>query len=1646
MPEKEEDIPAEVVAEDSSSLSFKEKKKRVWWRKAIRITIRSVLAVLFLFLVLAFIIQLPPVQNWVIQKTTAALTKELNTTVKIGRFSLNFFDELTIKDVFIANQNTNNDTLINVGSLRVDINYPYLLFGIIQLDGIRLENATVRLKRGVGQHNFNHQFIIDYFDPPKEGPPTPQKETDLRIGQIHLRNIDFIQEDSIDGQRMTARLTAMDMHTNIMNLPKHLLDITRVNIYHPYFHLEEIGRNPLPPTGIKIQDKTNSPLIDSIKTSTYLKDEKKPFRFQIGAISIENGRFLLDNWRSAPKRMLSDSLLEYAHLNVSDIIVNIHNFIVFKDEFTGVVDGISLKEKSGFILNKLVVGDAKVSPTETALYGLQIETPNTLVGDTLRFIYPTGYQAFNDFENKVTLDAHINKGKVLIDDIMTFAIGLENNPFFVRNRKEIATIDARAFGKINSLKLPNFDIGLGKGFHAEGKFDSKELTNSDETYINLNLRDLQTNMTSLKQLIPNFKPPVEFDRLGNLGFKGEFVGFFSNFIANGRLNTEIGAAVMDIKLEPASENKALSAYSGNLALDNFNIGAFTQSTDFGKITIKTTIINGVGFNKDNVNLKLVAVVDNFQVKGYDYKGISITGDLNKNLFKGKLESKDENANIVFDGTVDMAATIPVFKFTSDINKIDLKTLNLSKEDIVLSGKLGLDLSGSKLSDFTGSINAKNVLLIKDKKQEHRIDSLSVISTRNADSTKHFDIRSEIVDASIDGIFNIEQIPDAFLSHFQRNHPRLAKDLGLIPKNPLSMPHNFTYNINIKNSKTLNQLFAPKLQPLRKVTLSGALDDTQNTMKWELETLERHKYDNVEIVEFAFTGDAQGEHVSWGLGSYNVLINGQQDFKDLIFQNEINGDTLEFGFTSHNFSQALNMDVVELNAILVPQDSIYKLNFGTNQLSRIKIFGNYWDVDKDNFIVFGKDFLDIRGFDLRHKDQQITLESCETSKGLSATLNNLDIAFLNPYIKDDRFKLGGKYYANIEFDDIFKQKDFRIHAAMDSFIVHGENRGALRIAAMGKDFKSPIYTDVSLLKGTERLAVEGYYYPEAKDTFAANSLDLKLALQGFPIKTLNLLVQDGVSRWAGSVEGGLHVSGPIKALNYNGSLRLRDVALTIDYIQSRLYVRDETVRITNTLIDATGSSVYDSLGHKARVYGGLTHNRFEDLALNVRVMADTFLMLNTKREGNPLYYGYALGKGDISFTGDFSRTNISIRATSGKGTKIVFPFASDHQAAEKKFVVFKINKNTEGGIDTTRKVKELSGINLDMDLTLTDQAETTLIFDENAGDNIKSRGNGNIFLSINRSGDIKMTGEYRIEKGDYLFTLAKLINKNFALKRGGTIRWNGNPFDAQINVEAEYKDLSTAPLNFIAEYLVNDKTTEQESRKPTPVELSLKLSGQLMKPNIDYDLAFPRLSSDLKTYTENKLRLLRQDQNELNKQVFGLVVLGSFLPSEVGSAELFSGSINTLTETVSSAVSNMFNKFIGEYITGFDFQIGYNIYEFDRVNLKTGSQQFRLRGSYDINDKWSVSGGLGLESGNAIQAGTNSNLFIGGDVLLDYTFTEDRRMKLRFSNTYDQVLEGKRNKTAAGLRFRQEFDSLEELINSLKGRKKADKLVKNTSGE
>jgi len=181
-------------------------------------------------------------------------------------------------------------------------------------------------------------------------------------------------------------------------------------------------------------------------------------------------------------------------------------------------------------------------------------------------------------------------------------------------------------------------------------------------------------------------------------------------------------------------------------------------------------------------------------------------------------------------------------------------------------------------------------------------------------------------------------------------------------------------------------------------------------------------------------------------------------------------------------------------------------------------------------------------------------------------------------------------------------------------------------------------------------------------------------------------------------------------------------------------------------------------------------------------------------------------------------------------------------------------------------------------------------------------------------------------------------------------------------------------------------------------------------------------------------------------VFGLMVLGGFLPS--GNSNVFAGRggiipINTLSEFVSNQLSIYLTELLSEvftdvgFISGVDFNINYNVYQADELNLngaqvvRTGSElQLNLNNNL-FNDRLSVNLGGNIDWGGGGGARSNNGAFLAGDVVIEYVLTKNRRFKVRFYQLTDLTLEGRRNKVGFGLSYRREFDTFKEFLGGMK---------------
>lgn len=1582
------------------------------------------LFILLLLVVLSYaFIQSPGVQKWLVDYYTCTISEDLNVEVSIDKVDIEFFDKLVLEGFYLEDQA--GDTILYSKELKVDFqtNIIELFSKELQVDNIYLNSAKFNLLRDSSQQNNRLQFLIDYYKSPdkpkKKKKSSSSKPFLLNVNGVYLDDVTFNQDDRVRGQMLSFYVNKGEILIDQLDFVNNRFDVKSVILDKPIIRVQEKQKNPTPPKAesetvdLSPPDTTSIAVVDSSKI-------KKPFVATVMHFEMNMGFFEFDEFRRSPERTKAADLLDYNHLDVFDINIDIDSFHYTEDVFKGSINKIALKEKSGFELYELSSQQATISDKIVELNDMKLITPQSNIGDNLVMKFQK-YTDFRDFNNKVNMIADFNNAEVAIKDIMVFAPVLKKNNFFKQNENEVVKIDGQIRGSVNKLRGKDLVLNIAKNTIIQGDFNTRDLSVKGEEFLGLKLDRFKSNIKTLRLLVPGFNPPENFDKLGTLGFSGRFDGFFNDFVAFGNLSTDLGKAEMDMHMN-LKQGRALADYEGKLSLINFDLKSWSGNNNLGFISFVSEVKNGVGLTLETASANLTGKIQDFTFKDYTYNNITLDGVLKKNLFDGKLVSKDKNIDFIFNGKIDFLDSIPKFNFDASINRFDLLALNLSSQPLVLKGDLDLDFENFKVSDIIGG-GAFYDFQILNETDTFNIDTLIMKLDQN-----EFLVQSDVIELSMNGIFDIQEVPLLFAQYLVRNFPEFSEKFNIRARDKSLKESAFNFNLRIPNSKNLTKLIDPKLDTIRYAFAEGRMNNILDSVKLVVE-VPVLKYGNLKFDDILLKYEGYKDQSDILLDVYHTSINSKQHFEPLTLEGFLEKDTFFFDVNSTNFTNVF--DDLNLRGKFFLYDEYFQVQFLPSNLVILK---DQWDIVKDNYIRFGKGYVETKNFDLQNLDKRIVVESIEGS-GLTMSLENFELSVIDDWWDDDRFDFNGKFFVLLEAGDIFNLEDVFATAIADSMMVNDEYFGEMRLDVAMASVKEEIEAFLSIKKNDQYLIAEGEVAPIVKPkrfNIKENDFDFDLVLHKYPLDILEYLIPNGISNTVGTMNSEVRFYGKLRKPKILGEAFVNNLGVTIDYLQTRYTAPKGNLVINDEfLFDATNNVIYDSLGNTARITGGITHTALKKLRLDVSMQSDKFLFLDTDKTDNDIYYGYALGSGEVGFSGSFQKTDIRINAKTGKGSLLNIPVSYDQDASEVSFITF-IEK------DSIRKEKEntnkdFKGVEIDMNLDVTDEAKVRLIFDERAGDIIEGRGNGNIQMQVFRNGDIKMYGDYEISQGEYLFTLPTLlVNKPFEVKRGGTIRWDGDPFGATINLEAEYVGLNTAPYNFIVEYL-NNSINRTEARSSTNVGLTMLLSGPMLQPEINFDIDFPNLSGELKNYTDSKLRLIRQDQNELNRQVFGLLVIGGFLPNQTENFETQGviGINNTVSELLTNQLSIYLTEILSEvftdvdFISGVDFNVNYNFYQADQDITQPAifGTEFELGTKVDLfNDRLSLNvGGSYVDQGGQ---------YFSGDLVLEY-FMKNRRFKFRIYRVSDQTIIGRRDKIGVGISLRKDFDSFDEFIKGMK---------------
>lgn len=1652
----------------------------------------TLFVIVVVLVTLYFVLQVPVVQNWLVQKTTTFLSAELGSKVSLSRVDIEFFDNVILENLYI--EDLEGDTLVYAQKFTASLkgNFFSALWNRLEFNEISLAHARVHILKKADQRQSNLNAwasrlgkIFGSNDTKDDKDPAPFL---IKVLNLNLLDVSFLEEryafreGEIRGKIFNYSIAEGNIKINSIDIANDLVDIRSANLIGLHFGFEKEGMAPPPgfvpylkPVAIKTDTTTFSP----------------PLVIRVGTLNLESGSVRFDNYRSSLGRHLLSEVMDYDHLDIRSIGLQAENLEIRIGEKAAVdaqgrpdtedildiyghIKHLSAREHCGFAITHAETRQLVLNDTLAALYSAKIETVGgSNLGDTLIFRFEDTplddlwLDLLGDFNEKVTMDIRLSEGsKLRLGDVRYFDDTVFENEFFTSNKDLLADVSGRINGRLNAkLRVDDFDIRIGHATKLSGEFDARGLGDNGEPMIlNFLFEDLRTDMSTIADLVSGFRPPQQFFKLNEISFKGNY-HLFDGFdhVLYGKFGTSLGPGDLDMQLN-LKDGAEKAIYRGNLKMDGFDMATWTGDSNFGPSTFQVNVAdNSTGLTLPTVNARVSGRIDTFYYNDYPYRDIKLNGKFEKYVFDGKVVSDDPNVDFVFDGNINLKDSIPVFDFSANVRRLDLGVLRLVKQDWVLFGEVkSLELRGRTVDEIVGSAQLQNFRILEDRENWYNIDFLRFNSYFRPDGTRFFGFDTDVATGQMTGEFSLAKAPRNILRLFGKYHPGLVKQLGLPQQDSLPIFDNYDLKLQIRNSRNLAQLFVPELDTIRDMNITANVNARRGISKLLAET-PLLKYGNLTLKDPSLRWNSEGDTAWLYLRLPDNTIKTKTKIPSIVIGGPIVGDLFHVKLEAKDETPNSVVESIYLNCELSVADSLWQLAFNP---SKIKLFSQEWLIEDDNYIRFSGEYLETKQLELFNGIKRITLESQNEGRGLRFALANFDLSEVNRFFDPDIVRFRGKAYDfEVSIRDVFRMQDISIGFLTEMVYVNDRPYGVMLSNFDIQDLSKPLTGKVFLLTqgnnvrqllrvaGGLRLDIEG------DDEDPANKVEgvqlrpgefvADITADEFPFEVLETIVPD-ISRTAGRFGAKLLAKGDLNYPTVEGMMNVHEGQFQIDYLKTLYHIKNQPITFTKNKISADGDTIYDETRlHFAKVYGGLEHEYFDKWRVNCRVETKDpgFLVLNTGPTDSELYYGRAEGSFIADFTGSFTRTNIAIEATTGSGTRLYIPLSTTADAKEANFINFERNQPR---LDTTAAKRksfnesDLKGLNFELDLSVTDQAEVQLIFDEKTGDIIKGRGEGNIKLAINREGDFSMYGGYQIVRGEYLFTLLNFVNKPFVVTKGGTINWFGDPYLAQINLDATY-ELNTSVFNFVKEELellggARPRLLD-EAAKATRVIVNMHLAGDLMKPNISFGLTFPNITSELKSVTDTKLRLLRQDQAELSRQVFGLVVIGTFLPPSstgfIQNSDYVATAFNTLTQMISNQFSTylagLATEWFGGAVSSLDFDIVYSDYQNDVLSDPDrlgGGREVNVRlSSGFINDRVTVQ--LGSQFGigrTGLAAATDG--FLGEDVTVQIALTENRQWRMKvYQRTEPDVSGGRSLRFGLGLSFQKDYDTFEDMWRS-----------------
>ena len=1312
-------------------------------RKALKWIGIVVLTPILLFIILATLLYLPPVQNWAVQKVVAVASEKTSMEITVEHVNLEFPLDLGIEGFRAIKPNDSiprlNDTIADVRKLVADVRLLPLLTKRIVIDELSLHQARINTNGFISDLRIKGE--LDELRLFSKGIDLDKEMVEVNGARLADARLDIALSDTAAADTTTSKTKWC---INADSLSIHRTDLT--------LHLPGDTLNVQAWFGHVVAREANIDLGTSV--------------YKVASLDWKDGRLSYDN-RQEPE---VDGL-DVNHIALSGIRLGIDSISYTPSGTSFFIRQTALMEKSGLKITELTGGtnlDSTYNHIRLPLMTLKTPDSNIMLEADMDF------NAFDEQRPgifKMRLFAQVGK-----QDIFA-VVGKLPQKFTEHFPNKPLVIRGSADGNMNHLVLTGLNIDLATSLHAniKGTLDNVRDFSRLKADIQVEAKSKQLNfITALidPKMSNIYRIPDDITLNGNLTANGTNYGTNMTLTEAGGSIKMVGNVKIPLNAKGVLEPDLIS-YDADIDIKDLNLHHFLPKDSIHTLTADITASGyGTDFFSPKSRLNAEASIEKLQYGSWNLDNMIATVMLSDG--HGAFDIVGHNQ--ILEGCIGADLLLNTRKIEGTISgnftKADLYQMRLVEKPLTIGTNGSLKIS-SDMKDIHYVSGRLNDVYVKDAHKTYNPGDVGILLKTNPDTT-YARVQSGDFILKLDATGGYQKLLDQATvltdSIMEQFHDKVIDQPAIKALLPVMSLH-----LESKRDNPVANFLRATGTDFKELTLDLTTSpETGINGKGHIFSL---NYDSIRIDTIRLSLIQRENRLS-----YQGQICNNRRNPQFVFNALIDGHIHEHGALAglRYFDEKGRMGVRIGATAEMEKDGLRIRLLPDRPTLGYKEF----NLNKDNYIFLTPNQKIQAKIDLIADDKagmKIYTEHQDSTmrQDLTLSLNQVNLGEITsviPYLPRITGKLNGDYH-------ILQDQEGKFSVASDMAVQNmtyehspiGNISGEF-VYLMKEDDTHAI--EARLMIDEEEFGLlSGSYQAEGE-----GNIDATFTMTRMPLSIVNGFVPDQIVGLEGYGDGTLTIQGTTRHPDVNGEVYVDSAYLVSVPYGVRMRFDNDPVRIVGSHLLLENFGLYAYNDEPLNMMGDVDFSDTEHISIDMRMRARNLLLINAKQEAKSIAYGKAFVNFFARLQGPMDEMKMRGRLDVLGTTDMTYilldsPLSTDNRLNE-------LVKFTDFSDSTQTVVNRPAPNGLDVDLNISVSQGAHIICDLNVDQTnyIDLLGGGDLRMRYNSEG-INLTGRYTLSNGEMKYSLPVIPLKTFIIKDGSYVEFTGDPMNPKLNIMA-----------------------------------------------------------------------------------------------------------------------------------------------------------------------------------------------------------------------------------------------------------------------